>query len=144
MVGAIAIPHGAEGIAVTPDGETLFVCAHWKGVVHVFDTRTHTLRRTIAIEGAPGEANQLRRVRVSPDGRYVCASSHVDNFAAVYESATLKQIGGFDTPKAPMGFGFAAVTMPRLRLSSNWRAAGSRGNFRPRRAANSSSRTEDV
>ena len=108
MVGAIAIPHGAEGIAVTPDGETLFVCAHWKGVVHVFDTRTHTLRRTIAIEGAPGEANQLRRARVSPDGRYVCASSHVDNFAAVYESATLKQIGGFDTPKAPMGFGFAA------------------------------------
>jgi Uncharacterized conserved protein len=59
MVGAIAISHGAEGIAVTPDGETLFVCAHWKGVVHVFDTRTHTLRRTIAIEGAPGEANQL-------------------------------------------------------------------------------------
>ena len=43
-----------------------------------------------------------------PISCYVCASSHVDNFAAVYESATLKQIGGFDTPKAPMGFGFAA------------------------------------
>lgn len=108
VLGTITIPHGAEGIAVTPDGETLFVCAHWKGVVHVFDARTHALRKTIAIEGAPGEANQLRRVRVSPDGRYVCASSHVDGFAAVYDAATLKQIGGFDTPKAPMGFGFAA------------------------------------
>jgi DNA-binding beta-propeller fold protein YncE len=108
VLGTIAIPHGAEGIAVAPDGETLFVCAHWKGVVHVFDARTHTLRKTIAIEGAPGEANQLRRVRVSPDGRHVCASSHVDGFAAVYDAATLKQIGGFDTPKAPMGFGFAA------------------------------------
>ncbi len=107
VLGAIAIPHGAEGIAVAPDGETLFVCAHWKGVVHVFDARTHALRKTIAIEGAPGEANQLRRVRVSPDGRYVCASSHVDGFAAVYDAVTLKQIGGFDTPKAPMGFGFA-------------------------------------
>ena len=107
VLGTIAIPHGAEGIAVAPDGETLFVCAHWKGVVHVFDARTHALRKTIAIEGAPGEANQLRRVRVSPDGRYVCASSHVDGFAAVYDAATLKQIGGFDTPKAPMGFGFA-------------------------------------
>ena len=64
----IAIPHGAEGIAVSPDGETLFACAHWKGVVHVFDTRTHALRKIIAIEGAPGKANQLRRVRVSPDG----------------------------------------------------------------------------
>jgi len=108
VLGTIAIPHGAEGIAVTPDGETLFVCAHWKGVVYVFDARTHKLRKTIAIDGAPGEANQLRRVRVSPDGAYVCASSHVDNFAAVYRADTLEQIGGFDTPKAPMGFGFAA------------------------------------
>jgi hypothetical protein len=76
-------------------------------VVHVFDTRTHTLRQTLAIDGAPGEANQLRRVRVSPDGRYVCASSHVDSFAAVYAADKLKQIAGFATPKAPMGFGFA-------------------------------------
>src|ERR1700688_2266206 len=100
MIGKIPIPHGAEGIAVTPDGETLFVCAHWKGVVHVFDARTHEHSRTIDIDGAPGEANQLRRVRVSPDGHYVCASSHVDNFAAVYEADTLKQVAGFDTPKA--------------------------------------------
>ena len=107
----IAIPHGAEGIAVSPDGATLFVCAHRKGVLHVFDTRTLALRHTLAIVGAPGEANQLRRVRVSPDGRYVCASSHVDNFAAVYKADTLKQVGGFNTPKAPMGFGFAADGM---------------------------------
>jgi DNA-binding beta-propeller fold protein YncE len=104
----IAIPHGAEGIAVSPDGETLFVCAHWKGVVHVFDTYTQQHRCTLDIAGARGEANQLRRVRVSPDGRYVCASSHVDNFAAVYEAGSLQQIAGFATPKAPMGFGFAA------------------------------------
>ena len=108
VTGIIPIPHGAEGIAVTPDGETLFVCAHGQGVVHVIDARTHEYRRSIAIAGAPGVANQLRRVRVSPDGRYVCASSHVDNFAAVYEADTLQQIGGFNTPKAPMGFGFAA------------------------------------
>ena len=76
-----------------------------------FDTRTHELRHTLAIDGAPGEANQLRRVRVSPDGRYVCASSHVDNFAAIYKADTLEQVGGFATPKAPMGFGFAADGM---------------------------------
>jgi DNA-binding beta-propeller fold protein YncE len=107
VIGTIQILHGAEGIAVSPDGDTLFVCAHQKGMVHVIDARTHALRRTLLIEGAPGEANQLRRVRVSPDGRYVCASSHVDNFAAVYEANTFIQIAGFDTPKAPMGFGFA-------------------------------------
>jgi DNA-binding beta-propeller fold protein YncE len=108
LAGTIAIPHGAEGVAVSPDGETLFVCAHHKGVVHVFDTHTHAHVKTLAIDGAPGAARQLRRVRVSPDGKYVCVSSHVDCFAAVYEAATLKQIAGFATPKAPMGFGFAA------------------------------------
>jgi DNA-binding beta-propeller fold protein YncE len=108
VVGQLAIPHGAEGVAVTPDGVTLFVCAHAKGVVHVFDTQTHAPRAPLAIDGAPGEAKQLRRVRVSPDGRYICVSSHVDSFAAVYDAATLQQVAGFATPKAPMGFGFAA------------------------------------
>ena len=111
LIGTIQILHGAEGIAVSPDGASLFVCAHRKGLLHVIDAHSHELRRTLPIEGAPGEANQLRRVRVSPDGRYVCASSHVDNFAAIYEADTLKQVGGFNTPKAPMGFGFAADGM---------------------------------
>lgn len=108
VTGTIAIPHGAEGIAVTPDGEMLLVCAHWKGVFHEIDATTNKYRRAITIEGAPGEANQLRRVRVSPDGAYICVSSHVDSFAAIYDADTLEQTGGFDTPKAPMGFGFAA------------------------------------
>jgi DNA-binding beta-propeller fold protein YncE len=106
-VDRLRIPNLAEGVAVTPDGETLYVCAHRKGEFYEFDTRSHALRRTIAIEGAPGEARQLRRVRVSPDGRYVLVSSHIDNYAAIYD-AGLEQIGGFFTPKAPMGFGFAA------------------------------------
>ena len=67
---------------------------------------TRARMQTLAIEGAPREANQLCRVRVSPHGRYVCASSRVDNFAAIYEVGALKQIGGFVTPQAPMGFGF--------------------------------------
>ena len=65
----------------------------------------------VVSEIAAGAANQLRRVRVSPDGRYVCASSHVDNFAAIYKADTLEQVGGFNTPHAPMGFGFAADNM---------------------------------
>jgi len=108
VIGSIAIPHGAEGLAVTPDGETLLVCAHRKGEFHEIDARTNTYKRAVAIEGAPGEVNQLRRLRVSPDGTYTCVSSHVDNFASIYEADTLKQIGGFDTAAAPMGFGFAA------------------------------------
>lgn len=104
----ITIPNGAEGIAVSPDGWALYVSAHRKGEVYAFDTRTHALHHTVAIDGAPGEDNQLRRARVSPDGRYLCASSRVDNYAAIYDALTLEQLAGFPTPKAPMGFGFAA------------------------------------
>ena len=108
VIDLITIPEGAEGIAVAPDGWALFVCAHRKGVVHAFDTRTHALHRTLPIDGAPGTASQLRRARVAPDGRYLCVSSHVDNYAAVFDGFRLEQIVGFATPKAPMGFGFAA------------------------------------
>jgi len=108
VIGAVAIPHGAEGIALAPNGEMLLVCAHGNGVFHEIDARSCEFRRTIAIEGAPGEAKQLRRIRVSPDGSYVCVSSRVDNFAAIYDADTLEQIAGFKTPQAPMGFGFAA------------------------------------
>jgi DNA-binding beta-propeller fold protein YncE len=108
VIDIITIPHGAEGLAVSPDGWALFVCAHAQGVVHAFDTRTHALHRTVRIDGAPGTAKQLRRVRVSPDGRYLCVSSHVDNYAAVYDAFSFEQIAGFPTPKAPMGFGFPA------------------------------------
>ena len=30
----------------------------------------------------------------------------VDSFSAIYDVGALKQIGGFVTPQAPMGFGF--------------------------------------
>ncbi len=108
VIDLITVAQGAEGIAVSPDGWALFVCAHRKGVVYAFDTRTHALHRMLRIDGAPGEANQSRRVRVSPDGRYVCASSHVDSYAAVYDAFSFEQVAGFPTPKAPTGFCFAA------------------------------------
>ena len=106
--GRITIPNLAEGLAVSPDGATLFVCAHRKGEIYAFDAPTHALRATVPIEGAPGTANQLRRVRVSPDGRAVVVSSLLDCHVAIYAADTLEQIGSLATRKAPMGFGFTA------------------------------------
>ena len=50
----------------------------------------------------------MRRVRVSPDNRYVVVSSNQDAQAAIYLADGLKQIASFPTKKSPMGFGFAA------------------------------------
>jgi hypothetical protein len=74
----------------------------------VVDARSHRRRATVTIEGAPGAANQLRRVRVSPDGRHVLVSSTRDRHAAIYRAEGLEQIGSVATAKSPMGFGFAA------------------------------------
>jgi hypothetical protein len=86
----------------------LYVCAHRTPVLYVFDTRTLALRHTLHIAGGEGRANQLKRVRVAPDGRFVCVSSLLDNHAAIFEAGSLLQIASISTPKAPMGFGFAA------------------------------------
>jgi DNA-binding beta-propeller fold protein YncE len=108
MTGKLPIPELAEGIAVSPDGAMLFVCAHRKALLYVFDTRTLSLRRTLNIGGGERKANQLKRVRVSPDGRFVCVSSLLDSHAAIFDAASLQQTASIPTPKAPMGFGFAA------------------------------------
>lgn len=108
VVGRIAIPHLAEGLAVSPDGETLFVCAHQKPELYVIDARKDAVRQTLAIEGGEGKPNQLKRVRVSPDGRHICVSSLLDNHAVIFEAGSHRQIASIATPKGPMGFGFAA------------------------------------
>jgi DNA-binding beta-propeller fold protein YncE len=103
----IEIPHRAEGLAISPDGETLYVCAHECNELHEFDARTHARRRTVTMEGGEGK-NQLKRVRVSPDGRYVLAAQNFDAQAVIFEAGGLRQIASIQTKKSPMGFGFAA------------------------------------
>ena len=46
--------------------------------------------------------------QLSPDGRFVCVSSLLDNHAAIFSAVSLQQTASIPTPKAPMGFGFAA------------------------------------
>ena len=60
------------------------------------------------IEGADASKRQMRRVRVSPDNKYVVVSSNQDHHAAIYQADGLQQIASFPTKKSPMGFGFAA------------------------------------
>jgi DNA-binding beta-propeller fold protein YncE len=107
-IGRIELSNVVEGLAISPDGETLYVCAQSAAEFYVIEARGCAVRRTVAIEGADGSKRQMRRVRVSPDGRYVAVSSNQDNHAAVYEADRLKQVASFPTKKSPMGFGFAA------------------------------------
>jgi YVTN family beta-propeller protein len=103
----IKLPQVVEGLAIAPDGSTLYVCAQSAAEFYVIDARTHAVTRTVPISGANGEKRQMRRVRVSPDNRYVAVSSNQDHHAAIYQAEGLRQIASMPVKKGPMGFGFA-------------------------------------
>jgi DNA-binding beta-propeller fold protein YncE len=104
----IAVPSVTEGLAVSPDGETLYVCSQKRAEFYVIDARSHALRGTVAIAGSAAAVSQMRRVRVSPDQRFVVVSCNKDAHAVIYEADGLRPIAGFSTKQSPMGFGFAA------------------------------------
>jgi DNA-binding beta-propeller fold protein YncE len=103
----IKLPNVVEGVAIAPDGATVFACAQTAAELYVIDAEAQALRRTAPIDGANGAVRQMRRARVSPDGRYVVVSSNVDAHAAVFEADGMRQVASFATKKGPMGFGFA-------------------------------------
>src|SRR5262249_33923366 len=107
LIDRVKLPQVVEGVVVTPDGETVIACAQTAAEFYVIDAGSHAIRRHVSIEGANGEARQMRRARVSPDGKYLLVSSHVDCHAAIYSATDQKLIATFPTKKAPMGFGFA-------------------------------------
>ncbi len=108
VIDRITLPHVTEGLAVSPDGSTLYVCAQTAAEFYVIDARSHAVRQTIALD-EPNAANpQMRRVRVSPDNRYVAVSSNKSNHAAIYAADGVKLLASMPTKKGPMGFGFAS------------------------------------
>jgi DNA-binding beta-propeller fold protein YncE len=107
MIDRIKLPQVFEGLAIAPDGATLYCAAQGAAELYVIDARTHMLKSTVAIAGADGSRRQMRRVRVSPDNRYVVVSSNQDAHAAIFLADGLQQIASFPTRKSPMGFGFA-------------------------------------
>jgi DNA-binding beta-propeller fold protein YncE len=107
VIDRIKVPQLTEGLAISPDGGTLYVCAQTAAEFYAIDADSHALRQTTAIEGSNGAKPQMRRVRVSPDNRYVVVSVHQDQCAAVYAVNGLTPIATFATGKGPMGFGFA-------------------------------------
>jgi YVTN family beta-propeller protein len=107
VIDRIKVPQTTEGLAVSPDGGTLYVCAQTAAEFYVIDAGTHAVLRTVPIDEVNAINPQMRRVRVSPDNRYVVVSSNKGNHATIYTADGAERIASFPTKKSPMGFGFA-------------------------------------
>ena len=116
--------------------------------------RSHALRKTVAIEGAPARPTSCDACAFRPTGDTFARHRTSTALPRSTSAATLKQIGGFATPKAPMGFGFAADgkhaflcchdAAVTLEFDTDVRHV-SRGSSRQRQVASSSSRIhEDI
>jgi len=109
VTGQVDIPNRCEGVTLSKDGERLYVASHTMAELNVIDTHRDKLIKSIRIEGGGEDRTQLRRVRISPDERWLLLSSHVDCNVAIFSLPDLEQTALVKVGKAPMGFGFPAV-----------------------------------
>jgi len=106
VCGQITISNRCEGIAMAADGEFLYVASHVAPEVNVIDTRGDRLIKSLRFEGAGPDSPQLRRVRLSPDRRWLLVSSSKDRTVAVFRLPALEQTALIAVGNAPMGFAF--------------------------------------
>src|SRR5262245_14165350 len=97
VIDRIKVPHTIEGLAIAPEGATLYCCAQSAAEFYVIDAASHALRRTVPINGADASKRQMRRVRVSPDNRYVAVALNQDARAAVYPAYLYAQVASVQT-----------------------------------------------
>jgi hypothetical protein len=109
VAGQVDIPNRCEGVALSRDGERLYIASHAAPELNVIDTKSDKLIRSIRIEGGGEDRTQLRRVRISPDERWLLFSSHVDGNVAIFSLPDLEQTALIQVGRAPMGFGFPAA-----------------------------------
>lgn len=109
VTGQVDIPNRCEGLALSKDGRRLYVASHSVAELNVVDTKSDKLIKSVRVEGGGEDRTQLRRVRISPDERWLLFSSHVDGNVAIFSLPDLRQTALIQVGKAPMGFGFPAV-----------------------------------
>src|SRR5262249_27470334 len=102
-VDRIELPHIVEGLAISPDGATVYVCGQTAAELYVIDARTQALTRTVPIDGADASRRQMRRGGGAPPNRYVGVSAHQDHPTAVFQAGGLRQSPPFPPQHAPHG-----------------------------------------
>src|ERR1700691_356539 len=73
VIGRIEVPKVTEGVAISPNGDRLYVCAQTKPEFYVIDTRSQKVLQTVPVPEAEAMNAQMRRVRGSPDDQFVFA-----------------------------------------------------------------------
>jgi YVTN family beta-propeller protein len=93
----IAVHKEPEGIAISPDGASVWVGHRKGGDIVVIDTKTKEVTQTIACGGVP------IRLAFTPDGKRVLVSEAEVGNVLVFDAATFKEIGRVPVGNTPVG-----------------------------------------
>ena len=103
----IDVPGGCEGLALSADAGRLYVACHEAAQLHMVDTRSDKIVKSVRVEGSKSGGGQLRRVRLTPDERWMLMSSHQDGEVAIFSLPDMRQVGLVAVGRGSMGFAFA-------------------------------------
>lgn len=97
----IAVGKEPEGIALSPDGKTLWIGHRKDGIVTIIDTTTSKVLDTFSAGQVP------IRLSFSPDSKQVWAISPNEGALLVFDAATRKETGRVEFDGAPVGVVFS-------------------------------------
>ena len=97
VIGTIPVGNEPVGVAVTPNGGTVYITNYQSGTISAIDTATNSVIATITGLGDPFG------IAVSPDGSTVYVANFIDGTVSVIATATdtvTATIPGFSQPVA--------------------------------------------
>lgn len=98
----IAAPNGLAGLGLSPDGTTLVLVDAKQPELHVVDTATDKIVRTVRLKGHE-QAAQI--ARYSPDGLYLVVTSHDEGIGTIFNGNLVDQ-RSVPLGKGPMDMAF--------------------------------------
>jgi YVTN family beta-propeller protein len=108
VAATVAVGSEPVGIAVSPDGTTVYVTNSGSNTVSVIDTATNTVTATIAVGTFPAGA------AVSPDGSTLYVTNDGDNTVSVIAAATNRVAATIAVGRLPEAFGQFIEPAPRF------------------------------
>ncbi|MEP2532240.1 YncE family protein [Shimia sp.] len=111
VVTEIDVPHGTEGIALSPDGTHLYAAENTRQDLLEIETATNRISRVIPLKGAVlsnPKTSRLIRLRFSPDGKYLVSTNYASGVMHIHDAADPAIHELLPIAKGPQGIAFDA------------------------------------
>src|SRR5262245_21954697 len=93
VIATIPVAAGPHGMAITPDGRTVYVSGDGSSSLNVIDTATDTVVKTITVGKTPNG------IALTPDNRLLLVTVYDENQVVLVDTSTQTVVGAIPVPK---------------------------------------------